>query len=48
MMPEYEEYDYWGGLFDTQDAVGTPDISHYKTRQAYPSGGRSQVLLKQA
>ena len=48
MIPEFEEHEYWGGLLETRDAVGTPDIPRYKTRQAYPSDGRSLVLLKQA
>jgi glycogen operon protein len=48
MLPEFEEHDYWEVLLDTQDAIGTPDISRYKTEQAYPLGGRSLVLLKQA
>jgi len=48
MLPKFEEHDYWGVLLDTQDAIGTPDVSRYKTGQAYPLGGRSLVLLKQA
>jgi isoamylase len=48
MLPKFEEHDYWGVLLDTQDAIGTPDISRYKTGQSYPLGGRSLVLLKQA
>ena len=48
MLPEFEEHDYWDVLLETQDAVGTPDISRYKPGQAYPLGGRSLVLLKQA
>lgn len=48
MLPEFEEHDYWEVLLDTQDAIGTPDVSRYKTEQAYPLGGRSLVLLKQA
>jgi isoamylase len=48
MLPEFEEHDYWEVLLDTRDVVGTPDISRYKTGQAYPLGGRSLVLLKQA
>ena len=47
-LPQFEEHEYWGVLLDTQDAIGTPDISRYKTKQAYPLGGRSLVLLKQA
>ncbi len=47
-LPKFEEHDYWGVLLDTQDAIGTPDVSRYKTGQAYPLGGRSLVLLKQA
>ncbi|TAL45135.1 MAG: glycogen debranching enzyme GlgX [Methylovulum sp.] len=48
MLPKFEEHDHWDVLLDTQDAIGTPDISRYKTGQAYPLGGRSLVLLKQA
>ena len=48
MLPKFEEHDYWGVLLDTQDAIGAPDIARCKTGQAYPLGGRSLVLLKQA
>ena len=48
MLPQFEDHKYWEVLLDTRDAIGTPDITRYKTEQAYPLGGRSLVLLKQA
>jgi isoamylase len=48
MLPKFEDHDNWGVLLDTQDAIGKPDISRYKTGQVYPLVGRSLVLLKQA
>jgi glycogen operon protein len=47
-LPKFEEHDHWDVLLDTQDATGTPDVSRYKTEQAYPLVGRSLALLKQA
>jgi glycogen operon protein len=48
MLPQFEEHEFWEVLLDTQDAIGTPNISRYKTEQTYPLVGRSLVLLKQA
>jgi glycogen operon protein len=48
MLPQFEDHEYWEVLLDTRDAIGTPDVTRYKAEQAYPLGGRSLVLLKQA
>ncbi len=48
VLPQFEDHEHWEVLLDTRDAVGTPDVTRYKTDHAYPLGGRSLVLLKQA
>ncbi|OAI01416.1 glycogen debranching protein GlgX [Methylomonas methanica] len=48
MLPQFEDHEHWEVLLDTRDAIGTPDVTRYKSEQVYPLGGRSLVLLKQA
>lgn len=47
-LPGIDEHHNWEALLDTLGDIGTPNISRYKVGQAYPVGGRSLVLLKQA